>query len=524
MCILGFYNKLMLFFSLFLAPSFLSGCFVQRADLNHDRPTGVILLLHHQKVKLNNLKANSKITLRIPITNAGGKALRIIKMKTSCECLQSELGELEIPPDSTSYLPLLYFAPGQVGKAGPYYLHMETNDPARPLLNIQVSANITHTEGSVSTISRSIELPTTPVPCLYTKSRKLDFGHVYYHEKKIEKWFFKNVGNAPLHIEKVGVSCGKCIKFLGKMPKEIPPQIISSLAFEFDPKGYNGKVNQRVLIFSNDPVNSTCQLDLVAKVNPSFHVFPQTMKYLAGQPSKFLLVLDDQQLSIQDLKIKSNCFEISRILPRNYKENEKRYIVEGVFNTLGSGDCIIEIWLGDHNPLILQCYDSTYELDKGVISDRVGKQDDVVFGNAHSTNNKNTKGKFVKNLVEWYDQKIPLAQGLYLVAMLSTFCEDCAKVVGILNNLSANPKSPLIVGLLLGEEETLRSFRQMYNPSFPNQLVTASDFFNLIDAEPPRFILVKDGRQIQCWGKNLPTESELFSAVRMANREPMDVR
>ena len=127
--------------------------------------------------------------------------------------------------------------------------------------------------------------------------------------------------------------------------------------------------------------------------------------------------------------------------------------------------------------------------------------------------------KFAAYPVDWEGKRLDLAQGLYLVAMLSDSCEHCADIVDGLNRLSQKPDFPPIVGLILGEEDTLRSFRQTYRPRFATRLIPVLEFFDLIGDAPPRFYVLRDGKSLKYWDENLPAEAAFREALPNTSRK-----
>jgi hypothetical protein len=121
--------------------------------------------------------------------------------------------------------------------------------------------------------------------------------------------------------------------------------------------------------------------------------------------------------------------------------------------------------------------------------------------------------KFAAYPVEWEGKRLDLAKGLYVVALLSDSCEHCAEIVDGLNRLSQRPDFPPIAGLILGEEDTLRSFRQTYRPRFATRLIPVLEFFDLIGDAPPRFYVLRDGKSLKYWDENLPAEAAFREAL-----------
>jgi uncharacterized membrane protein YphA (DoxX/SURF4 family) len=108
-----------------------------------------------------------------------------------------------------------------------------------------------------------------------------------------------------------------------------------------------------------------------------------------------------------------------------------------------------------------------------------------------------------------------LGRGEYLVALLSDSCDHCEEAVPQLNELAdlLGESLPPIVGLCLGEKETLAQFRERSGPQFPTVLIEPLIFFDLIGDAPPRFILIRDGRPLQSWDEELPDAMDLLDLI-----------
>jgi len=126
--------------------------------------------------------------------------------------------------------------------------------------------------------------------------------------------------------------------------------------------------------------------------------------------------------------------------------------------------------------------------------------------------------KFSGYVFEWKGKRYDLTRGLYIVVMISDSCEGCAEIVRSLNAFTQNRDLPPIVAFVLGEKETLERFRRNYSPEFPTNLMAPLEFIDRIGEAPPRFILVKDGKQLQYWDtKKAPDEVTLIEAVLTAS-------
>jgi hypothetical protein len=112
------------------------------------------------------------------------------------------------------------------------------------------------------------------------------------------------------------------------------------------------------------------------------------------------------------------------------------------------------------------------------------------------------------------DSLLDLGKGRYFVAFLSDSCSHCQETVSKLNKLPQEIDSiPPVVGLILGEEETLRQFRQQFSPKFPTAIIPPLTFFEFIGDAPPRFYLIKDGRPIRHWDEDLPKNNVLAEVI-----------
>jgi len=121
---------------------------------------------------------------------------------------------------------------------------------------------------------------------------------------------------------------------------------------------------------------------------------------------------------------------------------------------------------------------------------------------------------FAQFRVEVDGQSWDLGQGEYLVAMLSTTCEHCVAMVSALNRMVETPGLPPVIGLMLGDEDTLTEFRKQAEPHFPTVLVDALKFVSFIGKVPPRLFYVRDGREVQFWDNEAPSPSDLLGIMQ----------
>ncbi|MCE5228970.1 hypothetical protein LLG95_05160 [bacterium] len=101
--------------------------------------------------------------------------------------------------------------------------------------------------------------------------------------------------------------------------------------------------------------------------------------------------------------------------------------------------------------------------------------------------------------------KYDLGRGTYLVAWLSTTCPECRKAVGqIAELMRLIPNMPKVIGLCLGDGATLESFRDETLAPFATVLVPAGVFTEFVPAEPPHFVLIRDGAPVAQWDMQIP--------------------
>ena len=114
-----------------------------------------------------------------------------------------------------------------------------------------------------------------------------------------------------------------------------------------------------------------------------------------------------------------------------------------------------------------------------------------------------------------------LGSGEYFVVLLSDSCEHCEEVMFELNDLPLRvPDMPPVVSLFLGEEQPFEKLLELVRPEYPTFLIDDLVFFHLMgDAKaPPRFVHVRDGKELQHWNEELPENDDLTKAFRDSPR------
>jgi uncharacterized membrane protein YphA (DoxX/SURF4 family) len=109
-----------------------------------------------------------------------------------------------------------------------------------------------------------------------------------------------------------------------------------------------------------------------------------------------------------------------------------------------------------------------------------------------------------------------LGSGTYLVALLSMTCDHCKASVPDLNNLALVPSHPPMVSLGYEPQEgTLDEFVAETAPVFPITGIGNSflEFSQLIDKEPPRLALIRDGHVLKAWDEHMPSPEKVARAL-----------
>jgi hypothetical protein len=105
-------------------------------------------------------------------------------------------------------------------------------------------------------------------PKIELSATSFDFGDINPTEgKRVETFFVRNSGNAPLTIFSLSTSCGCTEAEIDAL--EIPPGEQAKLTVTYDPsvhRGIGGKIRRIVYIKSNDPFHEEVELELTGNV------------------------------------------------------------------------------------------------------------------------------------------------------------------------------------------------------------------------------------------------------------------
>ncbi|MFO7974222.1 MAG: hypothetical protein R6V12_06280 [Candidatus Hydrogenedentota bacterium] len=113
--------------------------------------------------------------------------------------------------------------------------------------------------------------------------------------------------------------------------------------------------------------------------------------------------------------------------------------------------------------------------------------------------------------VEYEGQQYDTSEGEYFIAFFSDTCPECQAETPLLNDYTYIPEMPTVLAFLLVEsEETLQFYRSL--AEFPAIEMQPGQWIQYIDAAPPRFYLVRDGKEITHWDDHLPPLETILAA------------
>lgn len=115
-----------------------------------------------------------------------------------------------------------------------------------------------------------------------------DFGEISQGEKYTTSFPFRNVGTAPLHIEKVEATCG-CTA-VSSAQTDVEPGGTGTIEVTFDPESRQGPFRKLILVHTNAS-GSPHQLTIGGTIKPLISLSPERFYYdeVADEPGRLIL-------------------------------------------------------------------------------------------------------------------------------------------------------------------------------------------------------------------------------------------
>jgi hypothetical protein len=103
-------------------------------------------------------------------------------------------------------------------------------------------------------------------PRLETEPERFDFGEVLPGRSLTKEFSLRNVGDAPLVIEKLASSCACTVALLDEAKQRLAPGRSTPLRVTLRTPAAPGRVRETVSVTSNDPAQPVVQLEVAAEV------------------------------------------------------------------------------------------------------------------------------------------------------------------------------------------------------------------------------------------------------------------
>jgi methylamine utilization protein MauE len=134
-----------------------------------------------------------------------------------------------------------------------------------------------------------------------------------------------------------------------------------------------------------------------------------------------------------------------------------------------------------------------------------------ILGSVPEQASTQERGEFaLVPLAEGNEQELlDVGDGAYLLAIMSSTCDDCMASVPDVNTIATNAEAPTVVGLMEGTEEEFTAFVRRAAPEFDTHLVDSLWWFRQINEHPPRFVLIHNGYQLGAWDESVPQVEEI---------------
>jgi hypothetical protein len=105
-------------------------------------------------------------------------------------------------------------------------------------------------------------------PRLAAEPERFDFGDVLPGRSLSKEFTLRNVGSAPLLIEKLASSCACTALLLGEDARRLAPGRSAPLRVTLTTPAQEGPLLEKVQVSTNDPERSLVELEIAANVKP----------------------------------------------------------------------------------------------------------------------------------------------------------------------------------------------------------------------------------------------------------------
>jgi len=201
-----------------------------------------------------DIKEGATVKYKFTVVNNGTDILKIDRVASSCGCTAVQPEKNELKPGESTFVGAEFNSTGRMGPQVKY-ISIFTNDPATPLQQLMIKANVI---GKPKDNSNA--------PQIKFEQTQHDFGKI--EEGKINEHIFKfkNLGKENLIINDVRTSCG-CTAAVVE-GQDLKPGESGSIKIQFDSSGRNGRQSKTIVVLSNDPETPTATLTIYAEITP----------------------------------------------------------------------------------------------------------------------------------------------------------------------------------------------------------------------------------------------------------------
>lgn len=132
-------------------------------------------------------------------------------------------------------------------------------------------------------------------PKLLVENPDFNFGQAIAGEKLSHTFLLKNIGDAPLSINRVKSSCGCTAALLSS--EVLAPGEQAEVEATFDSTRFRGAVVKTIYLYTDDPLNKVKQLYIRGHVKPELSQTPKRVEFkglVSGVPKETRVVLGNQ--------------------------------------------------------------------------------------------------------------------------------------------------------------------------------------------------------------------------------------